>query len=128
MNAESLKNYYMDAINFIILVFVIPFFMELLCCFNHTQITPGPMSEQWEIYADWNPWHGCTKISAECKYCYVYRQDEMYGSDVASNLARKTGAFFLPVIRKRDRLWKDRKRQNSTKGFCDFIKRRAAMY
>ena len=24
MNAESLKNYYMDAINFIILVFVIP--------------------------------------------------------------------------------------------------------
>lgn len=25
MNAESLKNYYMDAINFIILVFVIPF-------------------------------------------------------------------------------------------------------
>ena len=64
------------------------------------------MSEQWEIYADWNPWHGCTKISAGCKYCYVYRQDEMYGSDVASNLARKTGAFYLPVKRKRDRSWK----------------------
>ncbi len=104
MNAESLKNYYMDAIIFII-------------CQNNG-----------EIYADWNPWHGCTKISAGCKYCYVYRQDEMYGSDVASNLARKTTAFFLPVIRKRDRLWKDRKRQNPTKGFCDVIKRRAAMY
>lgn len=64
------------------------------------------MSEQWEIYADWNPWHGCTKISAGCKYCYVYRQDEMYGSDVASNLTRKTGAFYLPVKRKRDRSWK----------------------
>lgn len=102
--------------------------MELLCCFNHTQITPGPMSEQWEIYADWNPWHGCTKISTGCKYCYVYCQDEMYGSDVASNLARKTTAFFLPVKRKRDRLWKDRKRQNPTKGFCDVIKRMAAMY
>ena len=37
------------------------------------------MSEHWEIYADWNPWHGCTKISPGCKYCYVYRQDEMYG-------------------------------------------------
>ena len=27
-------------------------------------------------YAGWNPWHGCTKISAGCRYCYVYRQDE----------------------------------------------------
>lgn len=31
-------------------------------------------------YAGWNPWHGCTKISAGCRYCYVYRQDEMYGT------------------------------------------------
>ncbi|MBP5474378.1 MAG: DUF5131 family protein, partial [Bacteroidales bacterium] len=37
------------------------------------------MSESWETYAGWNPWHGCTKISQGCKYCYVYRQDEMYG-------------------------------------------------
>ncbi|MBR7036047.1 MAG: DUF5131 family protein, partial [Bacteroidales bacterium] len=29
------------------------------------------MSDSWSIYADWNPWHGCTKISAGCKYCYV---------------------------------------------------------
>ncbi len=33
------------------------------------------MSEHWEIYADWNPWHGCTKISPGCKYCYVYRYE-----------------------------------------------------
>ena len=33
-------------------------------------------------YAGWNPWHGCTKISAGCRYCYVYRQDEMYGTGV----------------------------------------------
>lgn len=64
------------------------------------------MSEEWEIYVDWNPWHGCTKISPGCKYCYVYRQDEMYGSDVASNLARKTAAFYLPIKRKRDKSWK----------------------
>lgn len=42
------------------------------------------MSENWEVYADWNPWHGCTKISPGCKYCYVYRQDEMPGH-VATN-------------------------------------------
>ena len=64
------------------------------------------MPEHWEVYADWNPWHGCTKISAGCKYCYVYRQDEMYGSEVASSVCRKTGAFYLPIKRKRDKSWK----------------------
>lgn len=64
------------------------------------------MAEHWSIYADWNPWHGCTKISPGCKYCYVYRQDAMYGSEIGSNLARKTAAFNLPVKRKRDRSWK----------------------
>ena len=64
------------------------------------------MAEHWEVYADWNPWHGCTKISPGCKFCYVYRQDEMYGSEVASSLCRKTGAFYLPIKRKRDKSWK----------------------
>ncbi len=64
------------------------------------------MSEKWEIYADWNPWHGCTKISPGCKYCYVYRQDAMYGSDMASDIARKTANFNLPVKRKRDKTYK----------------------
>ena len=64
------------------------------------------MSEHWDIYVDWNPWHGCTKISPGCKYCYVYRQDEMYGSTVASSLCRKTAAFNLPVKRKRDKSYK----------------------
>ena len=58
------------------------------------------------IYYDWNPWHGCTKISPGCKYCYVYRQDEMYGSNTASSLCRKTGSFDLPVKRKRDGSYK----------------------
>ena len=64
------------------------------------------MSENWSIYADWNPWHGCTKVSPGCRYCYVYRQDEMYGSEIASSLCRKTAAFDLPVKRKRDKSWK----------------------
>ncbi len=55
-----------------------------------------------EIYADWNPWHGCTKISPGCKYCYVYRQDEMYGAQTASSLCRKTANFYLPLRKHRD--------------------------
>ena len=62
--------------------------------------------ERLNIYADWNPWHGCTKISPGCKYCYVYRQDEMYGSTLASSLCRKTGAFALPMKRRRDGSYK----------------------
>lgn len=58
------------------------------------------------IYADWNPWHGCTKISPGCRYCYVYRQDEMYGSATASSICRKTGNFSLPVRRNRDGSYK----------------------
>lgn len=58
------------------------------------------------LSASWNPWHGCTKISAGCKYCYVYRQDEMYGADVISSEVRKTGNFNLPVKRKRDKRYK----------------------
>lgn len=64
------------------------------------------MSDSWNTYADWNPWHGCTKISAGCKFCYVYRQDEMYGCEIGSNVARKTAAFDMPVKRKRDKSYK----------------------
>ena len=45
----------------------------------------------------WNPWHGCIKISVGCKYCYVYRRDEMYGADVISREVRKTANFNLPI-------------------------------
>ena len=47
----------------------------------------------------WNPWHGCTKYSEGCRYCYVYRQDEMCGRD--SRECRKTNDFSLPI--KKDR-------------------------
>jgi len=64
------------------------------------------MAENKSIYENWNPWHGCTKVSPGCKYCYVYRQDEMYGSDIASSICRKTAAFNLPVKLKRDKSYK----------------------
>ena len=53
-------------------------------------------------YASWNPWHGCTKYSEGCRYCYVYRQDEAYGSSVSSEQCRKTQNFNLPIKKKRD--------------------------
>ena len=31
--------------------------------------------------ANWNPWHGCHKISAGCAHCYVYRMDERHGKE-----------------------------------------------
>ena len=60
------------------------------------------MPQNDSIYASWNPWHGCTKLSPGCKYCYVYRQDAMYGAEKASSLCRKIGDFDLPIRKKRD--------------------------
>lgn len=59
-----------------------------------------------DIYADWNPWHGCTKISPGCRYCYVYRQDEMYGSEKLSSQVSRNGNFNLPIKRSRDKSYK----------------------
>lgn len=54
----------------------------------------------------WNPWHGCKKISTGCSHCYVYRQDSMYGSLISSSEVRKTANFDLPLKRKRDKSYK----------------------
>jgi len=48
----------------------------------------------------WNLWHGCHKLSAGCKYCYVYRGDSKRGID--SSIISKTKNFDLPVQKKRN--------------------------
>jgi len=48
----------------------------------------------------WNPWHGCHKLSAGCKYCYVYRGDSKRGVD--SSIISKTKNFDLPIQKKRN--------------------------
>jgi len=48
----------------------------------------------------WNPWHGCHKLSAGCKHCYVYRGDEKRGID--SSIITRTKNFDLPVRKKKD--------------------------
>ena len=50
--------------------------------------------------ADYNPWHGCHKISSGCLNCYMYRQDSNHGID--SNLVRKTNSFNMPMRKNRD--------------------------
>ncbi len=52
----------------------------------------------------WNPWHGCHKLSAGCKHCYVYRGDSKRGID--STVVTKTKSFDLPVRKKRDGTYK----------------------
>lgn len=52
----------------------------------------------------WNPWHGCKKISAGCRNCYVYRIDEKAGKD--SMKVEKTGAFNLPIEKNKGGLYR----------------------
>jgi protein gp37 len=49
--------------------------------------------------AQWNPWHGCIRISPGCLNCYVYRGDERYGRD--SGIVAKTKSFDLPLRKNR---------------------------
>ena len=65
------------------------------------------MAEQLRLFPDqridprapetvsWNLWHGCTKVSAGCLHCYVYRRDESVGRD--PTIVEKTKNFDLPV-------------------------------
>ena len=54
--------------------------------------------------AQWNPWHGCKKISEGCRHCYVYRIDSRHGRD--SREVYRTADFDLPVRRRRDGRYK----------------------
>ncbi|MGN0532661.1 MAG: DUF5131 family protein [Eubacterium sp.] len=58
-----------------------------------------PTDIKW-TEANWNPWHGCTRISDGCKHCYVYRQDEAHGND-NSSMCKKNLDFYKPVKKKR---------------------------
>lgn len=52
----------------------------------------------------WNPWHGCTKVSAGCQNCYMFRRDARYG--INSTTVRKTSSFCLPVQKDRHHQYK----------------------
>ena len=50
----------------------------------------------------WNLWHGCHKLSAGCKHCYVYRGDAR--REVDSSVVVRTKNFDLPLRKKRNRI------------------------
>lgn len=33
---------------------------------------------EWTQHS-WNPWYGCHKVSAGCRECYMFREQERYG-------------------------------------------------
>ena len=53
---------------------------------------------------NWNPWHGCKKISEGCQNCYVYRADAKYDRD--SSVIKKNADFNLPLKRNRHKEYK----------------------
>ncbi len=56
---------------------------------------------------NWNPWHGCVKVSEGCANCYVYRGDARYGR-TGSSTPKKNGEFDMPIRRDRNGAWKIR--------------------
>lgn len=38
----------------------------------------------------WNPWRGCTKVSAGCAHCYMFREQRRYGRDPTEVVRTKT--------------------------------------
>ncbi len=54
--------------------------------------------------AQWNLWHGCSKISEGCKNCYVYRTDAKHQKD--STIVTKTSNFNLPIKKNREKEYK----------------------
>ena len=52
------------------------------------------------MHSNWNPWHGCKKVSEGCENCYVYYLDAMSGKNAADVYKTKTG-FKYPVSKYR---------------------------
>jgi protein gp37 len=53
--------------------------------------------------ATWNPWYGCTKVSAGCDHCYMFRDMLRYGRDPETVTRSKT-TFRDPIKWKDSRL------------------------
>lgn len=51
---------------------------------------------QWTD-ATYNPWHGCRKVSAGCKFCYMFRDKERYKQDPTVVLRSKSN-FTAPLF------------------------------
>lgn len=52
----------------------------------------------------YNPWHGCFKISAGCKNCYVFSIDKSHQKD--SREIYQTKSFYLPLQKNKNQTYK----------------------
>lgn len=50
-----------------------------------------------------NFWHGCTKVSEGCKYCYMYRDKEKYGQE-GNELVRSSPNTTSNTLRKLEKM------------------------
>lgn len=57
----------------------------------------GEKSEVQFCDATWNPWQGCIKVSPGCKFCYMYRDKEMYGQNGRDIHRSKDRTFRMPL-------------------------------
>ena len=53
---------------------------------------------------NWNPWHGCRKISEGCENCFVYRTDAKYERDASA--VTRNSTFNLPIKKNRQSEYK----------------------
>jgi len=54
----------------------------------------------------WNPWQGCTPVSAGCERCYMATAKRRYGADPARVVRSAPGTFNGPLAKHRDGSWK----------------------
>ena len=52
----------------------------------------------------WNPWRGCHRYSAGCKYCYIHKGDYKRGID--TNIVAKTEKFRAPIEKNKNGAYK----------------------
>ncbi|MCW3806780.1 DUF5131 family protein [Plebeiibacterium marinum] len=53
----------------------------------------------------WNPWHGCTKISEGCQYCYMFFLDRQRDKE-GSNIYKTKSGFNYPLQKNRNGQYK----------------------
>lgn len=54
---------------------------------------------------NWNPWHGCNKVSSGCDNCLLYQKDSSYGKD-ASQIYKVRDKFDYPLQKYKTGKWK----------------------
>lgn len=75
----------------------------------------------------WNPWHGCTKVSAGCKNCYVDRLDRRFGR--LPGKFSLNGSLNLPIAKDRKGNYKVKSGSNFMTCFTsDFLYEQADPY